>query len=739
MQVNRGDIMAYVIDAKGIYYRDLNDKIRSALKEGYKHILLKNVLGQRYIGTGINDPNAIIEIEGIPGEDLGFALEGSKIIVKGHGQNAIGNTMDSGTIVIHGIAGDALAYGMRGGKIFVRDDVGYRVGIHMKSYKEKVPALVIGGTAGDFLGEYMAGGTIIVLNRNNIKDDVVGKAASTLATGIHGGEIFVFESHVEQYQLGIGGAFSEVTNGDMEKITSLVNEFCREFDFDPGSLLERSIVKIVPVGSRPFENFYYPAYPVNTGLKPIHKERKSPCERSCPVGIPTGQFLKHIRQNHINKAIELLDEYTPFRNSCCGHICPHLCMDGCTRGYLDFPIKSTELAKMYKANQVSSPIDNCKGSIGVIGGGPAGLSAAYFLARLGYSVRIYEADQELGGKMFQVISRERLPFEELRHDIKRIMDMGVEVELNSPVDLQKFKELMTIHDSIVIAVGAHKGMMPPIKGIDMAFSGIDFLKEYNKGKGVALGKKIVFLGAGDAAIDGIDAALKMGVSPENITVLDIKNPSGNKHEINRLKQEGIKFEYPVFVEEITMDGLVISKNHMGSNVSHQADNILVFTSELPILNFVPEELAKQKDNRGFLKPLSEQSFKFNNSNVYFVGDVSGLKLVAENIAQAKKCVYEIHADLQGISNQWSNNTEEEVFLVEPYKCSSIENPHDVEPHERCLHCGVCIQCDECVEACPRGALVREGEEFYVNLQMCGGCGTCAAVCKGSVIQMLSRR
>ncbi|KUO48875.1 MAG: hypothetical protein APF76_09495 [Desulfitibacter sp. BRH_c19] len=730
--------MSYVIDAKELYYKDLNRKIRVALKEGHKNILLRNVLGQRYIGTGIADAGAVIEIEGIPGEDLGFALEGSKIVVKGHAQNSIGNTMDSGKIAVHGLAGDALAYGMRGGKIFVRDDVGYRVGIHMKSYKEKVPTLVIGGTTGDFLGEYMAGGTIIVLNKHNINSGVVGKASNTLATGIHGGEIFIFGSQIEDYQLGIGAAFSEISKEDMERIIPLVEEFCDEFSFEPESLLKRNIIKITPIGNRPFSSFYFPAYPVNTGLQPVHKERKSPCESSCPVGIPTGRFLKYIRNNDTKKAIELLDEYTPFRNSCCGHICPHLCMDGCTRGYLDFPIQSSKLAKTYKSNAVSGTIGKFKGSIGIIGGGPAGLTTAYFLARLGYKVKIYEGDEKLGGKMFQVISRQRLPLEELEHDLKRILEMGVEVEVNSPVDAKKFQEIADKHDSVVIAVGAHKGMFPPIQGIEVATPGIDFLKDYNRGKAPKLGEKVIVLGAGDAAIDGLEAAIEMGVQGENLTVLDIKTPSGNKEEINKLRGKGINFKYPVFVEEITQEGSVVAKDQMGNILNYTANSILVFTSEVPVLDFLPKDLKEQTDTRGFMKPVSEKRSRIENSKIYCVGDVSGLKIVAENISYAKKCAHEIHADLQGIEYQYSINIKSNNFPLEPYKCSPLDHNSAIEEHERCLHCGVCIQCDECVEACPRGAIIREDQTFHVDLQKCGGCGTCAAACKGSVIQMIER-
>jgi len=150
------------IDARGLYYRELNEMVRAEIAAGAREIHLDNVNGQYYIGSGLKADVKII-IDGVPGNDLGAFMDGPTIVVLGNGQDNIGNTMNSGKIVVHGHAGDVLGYGMRGGKLFVREEVGYRVGIHMKGYQAQVPTLVAGGSAGDFLGEYMAGGILVVL------------------------------------------------------------------------------------------------------------------------------------------------------------------------------------------------------------------------------------------------------------------------------------------------------------------------------------------------------------------------------------------------------------------------------------------------------------------------------------------------------------------------------------------------------------------------------------------------
>ncbi|HPD61440.1 MAG TPA: FAD-dependent oxidoreductase, partial [Thermodesulfobacteriota bacterium] len=729
----------YILDARGMYYQELNQKIRELSDAGFTHIFLKNVRGQRYIGDGITNSHLVIDIEGVPGEDLGYGMGGATIIVHGHGQNAIANTMDSGKIVVYGLAGDALAYGMRGGLLFVRDDVGYRVGIHMKAYKDKSPLVVIGGTSGDFLGEYMAGGTLILLNRNNRQTMVCGESDKTLATGIHGGEIYIFGYQVPDYLLGIGALIVDPTNEDKLKLITIIQEFASDFALDPEPLINRPYIKIIPVGSRPFAKFYFPAYPVTTNLKPERHERTSPCEAACPAGVPTGRFLRYIRQGEGAKALELLDDVTPFRYSCCGFICPHLCMEACTRGKFDFPVRTADLAKRYRIDLPAKKIGNYEGKIAVIGAGPAGLTAAYHLARLGYTVTVYEASDRPGGKMYQVISRTRLPLEDLEHDLKRIEDLGVTFITNTLVDAERFEAILSENDYIVVAVGAHRGIIPTVIGKEYIRAGIDFLKAFNRGEKLNLGEKVFFIGGGDAALDGIEAALQLGVRPQDILVIDIKTPSGNKTQIKQLEGMGVRFKYPVFLQAVTKSSVIL-KNEVLEEETVPADTVIAFINEVPAVEFLPDNVKPGLDEHGFFTaPHKTSSFRSAHPKISIVGDANSLGLVTTNIGRGRECAREVHALLQGkeyipllkdpIS---SGDLHPERFLAEG-SSSMIE-----EECWRCLHCGVCVQCDECVQACPRKALRREGENFFVDETLCGGCGTCAAACKGGVIQMSPR-
>jgi len=238
------------INASGIYYRDLNEIIKELVRSGEDIINLKNVNGQRYIGDNLSGTTKI-NIEGTPGNDMAAFMDGLTIEVFGNGQDAIGNTMNDGNIIIHGHAGDVIGYGMRGGTIYIKDSVGYRVGIHMKEYKDKVPVIVIGGSAGDFFGEYMAGGCMIVLNLKN-DENIVGEYCGT---GMHGGVIYL-RGDVEDYKLGKEVIKEKIDDKDYAFIQKYVENFCQYFDYDFQKIMNHSFVKLHPIGKRPYGNMY---------------------------------------------------------------------------------------------------------------------------------------------------------------------------------------------------------------------------------------------------------------------------------------------------------------------------------------------------------------------------------------------------------------------------------------------------------------------------------------------------
>ncbi len=244
------------IDATDLATKELNDRLRDLMIAGTKKAVLRNVCGQRYIGTRLYSQEhrkMKIEIFGTPGNDLGAFLFGHEITVHGNAQDGVGNTMDDGEIVIEGRAGDVLGFSMRGGKIFVRDSVGYRTALHMKEYEDKRPILVIGGTSQDFLGEYMAGGIVILLG-------LTGKShkGNFIGTGMHGGIIYL-RGAVEKTQVGSQVAISPLDDEDRKIVENYVSEFIEHF---PGLSLEKEQImrdewiKLSPKSKRPYGKLY---------------------------------------------------------------------------------------------------------------------------------------------------------------------------------------------------------------------------------------------------------------------------------------------------------------------------------------------------------------------------------------------------------------------------------------------------------------------------------------------------
>ena len=240
------------IDASGLFYRQLNAHLKELVANNVSKVELRNVYGQRYIGTDLNKP-VDIEIFGVPGNDLGAFMNGPKITVYGNAQDGCGNTMNDGKIIVHGHAGDIIGLSARGGKIFVRDGVGYRAGIHMKEYRDKKPVLVIGGSAQDFLGEYMAGGILILLGLNLAKGEHL--KANFIGTGMHGGVIYL-KGSVKDYQLGREVGVTELEEKDHQILREFVGEFASHFDYDAEEILKYKFTKLFPRWLRPYGRLY---------------------------------------------------------------------------------------------------------------------------------------------------------------------------------------------------------------------------------------------------------------------------------------------------------------------------------------------------------------------------------------------------------------------------------------------------------------------------------------------------
>jgi len=240
------------IEAKGVYYRQLNEKIREAVASGETEVVVNNVNGQRYIGDGVRG-KATITVNGVPGNDLAAFMDGPTLVINGNAQDGVANTMNEGKVVVMGNAGDVLGYGMRGGKLFVKGDVGYRVGIHMKGYKANIPVVIAGGTAGDFFGEYMAGGILVLLGLGRDKDTPL--VGDYCGTGMHGGVMYI-RGEVDPTRCGAEVGIEELSEEDTKTLEGYLKEYCEDTGHDLGKIMKEKFVKLYPKSSRPYGRLY---------------------------------------------------------------------------------------------------------------------------------------------------------------------------------------------------------------------------------------------------------------------------------------------------------------------------------------------------------------------------------------------------------------------------------------------------------------------------------------------------
>ena len=244
-----------VVDASGLSYRELNDRLRLAIREGASKILVYGVNGQRYICCGFASDHPVeVDIKGVPGNDMAAFMNAPITIrVRGNAQDGVANTMNDGKILVHGNAGDVLGYSMRGGRLFIRGNAGYRVVIHVKAYQDRAATIVVGGSAQDFFGEYMAGGVMAILGLNRREGEPI--IGNFLATGMHGGRIFIRE-HIDPRIIGKDVSIFELDEDDWAQLKPLIDEFAADFRDDLQALKKEEFIKLEPVSARPYGRLY---------------------------------------------------------------------------------------------------------------------------------------------------------------------------------------------------------------------------------------------------------------------------------------------------------------------------------------------------------------------------------------------------------------------------------------------------------------------------------------------------
>jgi len=276
----------------------------------------------------------------------------------------------------------------------------------------------------------------------------------------------------------------------------------------------------------------------------------APCSHICPAEIDVPRYLRFIAEGKPAEAVAVIREKIPFP-AVCGLVCFHPCEAKCRRAQLDEAIAIRMLKRyawehdtgMWKQKIKVAPATGKK--VGIIGSGPAGLTAAYYLAKLGHSATVFEALPEPGGMMLVGIPDYRLPKDVLRAEIKEIEDIGVEIRTNTRVDSidRLFKEG---YNAVFLAIGAHQGLRIGVEGEDSprVMECVNFLREVSLGKEVKLGDKVAVIGGGNAAIDSARTALRLGT--KEVTIVYRRTQAempASADEIKEALEEGVQIYF----------------------------------------------------------------------------------------------------------------------------------------------------------------------------------------------------
>ncbi len=486
----------------------------------------------------------------------------------------------------------------------------------------------------------------------------------------------------------------------------------------------------------------------------------SPCQMACPAGIDIPTYLGLIAEGQDAQAIEIMRRDNPLP-WVCGLICTKPCEMACVRARIDTPI-SIKFLKAFAAEKALSRREyknpekkeyNGK-KVCVVGAGPGGLTAAYYLALMGYKVRIIEALPIPGGMLMVGIPRYRLPKEVIEWEVSMIEDLGVDISYNTrfgvDVTLEELKKQG--FDAFFIGIGAHKSWTLDIKGekeFPRVYDSIRFLKNVALGDNTAPGQNVVVVGGGNVAIDAARTSLRLGADKVTIAYRRSRNQMpADVEEIEQAQEEGIEFSFLTIPKEIvgngeSIRGMECIKAELvkkegsdrlapvpisGQNFIIEADAVI-----RAIGQYVDDkgfETFEQMDwtRRGTIK-VNHASMETSIAGVFAAGDaVSGPATVVEAIGGGKRAADAIdrylnhipqprmpkipvrhmtkatvemsagrkmtleHPDMQMLDMDQRRTTFQQVEL-------GYDEQSARQEAARCLRCDICRRCSKCVEIC----------------------------------------
>ncbi|HQI80827.1 MAG TPA: NADH-ubiquinone oxidoreductase-F iron-sulfur binding region domain-containing protein, partial [Deltaproteobacteria bacterium] len=436
---------------------------------------------------------------------------------------------------------------------------------------------------------------------------------------------------------------------------------------------------------------------------------KSPCQHACPIEMDIPAYIALIRANRLADAFKVMKRTNPFPGVC-GRVCPQFCANKCRRGQLDEPMAIAWLKRYIADNAKRPKIDQIpvtrKEKVAVIGGGPAGLTAAQDLCLRGYKVTVFEELPYAGGMMRYAIPEYRMPRDIVEQEVDDIRALGVEIKTNTRIGRDiSFEQVRKDFDAIVIAVGAHKSWKLDIEGEDLSgvWGAVEFLREVNLGKKVNIGSKVAIVGGGNSAIDAARTAVRLGA--KDVTILyrrERKDMPAWENEIVAAEHEGVKIEYLVAPTKLIgkngkLMGVECQRMRLGefdrsgrrkpvpiqgSEFTLAIDTIVPAISQNTDASFIPAGSDVALDKWGGIKKTGKGKNRTTAGNVFIAGDAaSGPATVVEAIAMGHRTASDVDGFIRAKNNEPAYKVPPEEVIEIPFEVDEevVETPRGKMP------------------------------------------------------------
>ena len=512
--------------------------------------------------------------------------------------------------------------------------------------------------------------------------------------------------------------------------------------------------------------------------KPEYVHRMPPCNNACPAGENIQNWLYIAEDGSYESAWRALVQENPFP-AIMGRVCYHPCQDVCNRSFLDEAVGINSVERflgdhaLEKGWIIPAPEKESGFKVLIIGAGPAGLSAAYHLRRLGHDVTVRDATHAPGGMMRYGIPKYRLPREVLDAEIDRIKAMGIKFEMNTRVD-DVHEAMDEGFHAVFMAIGAQLSKRAYIPASEAAriLDAIKVLHDVEEGNQPLLGRKVVVYGGGNTAMDVARTAKRLGAEEAVIVYRRTRDKApANDLEITEALEEGILVKWLSTVNHVGQHELRIEKMELddkgfpqptGEFETLEADSLILALGQEVDFSLLGNS-ADLDVADGTMSV--DATMMTSHPGIFAGGDmVPADRTVTTGVGHGKKAARNIDAWLRSTAYENVKNTDV-VTYDQLNSWYYTDAPHVVRERleatrrakdfsevvkgldesnalyeaRRCMSCGNCFECDNCFGVCPDNAIIKlgPGKGFEINLDYCKGCGICVSECPSSSIVMVA--